>query len=207
MKNNGYTLLYAAIIGTLCSVIPTAIGNYTAPFREANAKADELRNILRVLDIPLAPKTSPKELVTFFEKKVSIAKKRELQEYVAFDEHDSTVTKAIAVPFAGPGIWGPIRGFLALEPDMKTIRGITFSYHEETPGLGGEISSEAFRRQFRGKSIVDPSGRPGFHIRRTGGGAINEVDGISGATLTCGKVDAILNALASFIDQEQSHAR
>jgi Na+-transporting NADH:ubiquinone oxidoreductase subunit C len=109
----------------------------------------------------------------------------------------------VAVPFAGDGLWGPIRGFLALEADRRTIRGIAFHEQEETPGLGGEIAGEAFRAQFRGKRIVAADGTPGIVIRRgKGAQAVNEVDGITGATMTCEKVQAMLNRLIARIAKE-----
>jgi Na+-transporting NADH:ubiquinone oxidoreductase subunit C len=86
---------------------------------------------------------------------------------------------------------------------MRTIRGITFYEQEETPGLGGEIDSESFRKQFEGKKIVDETGRAGIVI--SGGGqkhAVNEVDAITGATMTCEKVEAILNTVIERIVKE-----
>ncbi len=101
--------------------------------------------------------------------------------------------KVTAVAFAGPGLWGPIEGYLALDPDMRTIHGITFYKQEETPGLGGEIGAQWFQQQFVGKTIVGPDGKPGIEL--VGGGKAsgdNEVDAISGATLTSDKVQAML---------------
>ena len=98
---------------------------------------------------------------------------------------DADGSEAIAVPFEGGGLWGPIRGFLSLKEDRRTIRGITFHEQQETPGLGGEIASEGFRAQFQGKRIVAADGTPGIRIRRgAGGDVVNEVDGITGATIS-----------------------
>ena len=66
----------------------------------------------------------------------------------------------MAVPFSGSGVWGPIEGVLALEPDMQTIRGVRFYKQEETPGLGGEIASDWFQAQFKGKTLVSAAGDP-----------------------------------------------
>ena len=115
----------------------------------------------------------------------------------------SDVVVAAAVKFIGPGLWGPIKGFLALEPDMKTIRGLTFYEQEETPGLGGEIASSWFRKQFVGKSIVDEKGNPGIIISSSGEAAPNKVDGISGATMTCDKVQIMLNELIDKISKKE----
>ncbi len=112
--------------------------------------------------------------------------------------------KVTAVAFAGPGLWGPIEGYLALDPDMRTIHGITFYKQEETPGLGGEIGAQWFQQQFVGKKIIGPDGKPG--IKLVGGGKAsgdNEVDAISGATLTSDKVQAMLKKIMEKIVQSK----
>lgn len=105
-----------------------------------------------------------------------------------------------AFPLKGPGVWGPIRGYLALEADGSTIAGITFYEHQETPGLGGEIERDWFQEQFRGKQVFD-----GDEIRsirvwkgpvpdRYPEGHPHAVDGISGATSTGDAVTDLLEA-------------
>jgi len=101
---------------------------------------------------------------------------------------------AVAVEFEGPGLWGPIKGILALEKDMETIRGVTFYEQEETPGLGAEIAREDFRIRFIGKKIISPEGTAGIVIKAgLKDGADNEIDGLTGATLTVDKVSLMLN--------------
>ena len=53
----------------------------------------------------------------------------------------------------GAGLWGGIGGYLALDADKNTIFGVNFNHESETPGLGGEIVTEKFRKQFIGKHI------------------------------------------------------
>lgn len=202
MKGNVYTLCYAGVLGVVCSVLLTAASSMTAPYKAANVKAEEFLNILRVLDVPFEAEASPKELVEIFDKNVRHEKKGE----VIFYEYRSPVAEgqiqAAAVEFSGPGLWGPIKGFLALEPDMKTIRGISFYEQEETPGLGGEIGSSWFQEQFVGKSIMDESGRGGLVIAGGKSERRNEVDAITGATMTCDKVQEILNGVIKIIIEE-----
>jgi Na+-transporting NADH:ubiquinone oxidoreductase subunit C len=205
MKRNAYTILYAVILGGICSLVPTAVGEMTAPYREANAKAEEIRNILLVLEIPVAQKASAQQLVGQFEKSVRVSSKGGRKLYLSVDNLDSTRVTAVATAFSGPGIWGLIKGFLALDTGMTTIRRISFYQNEETPGLGGEIGTEWFQNKFIGKKIRDASGTPGFRIRRSNAQGPNEIDGISGATLTCGKVQAMLTALIKQIDKERKH--
>lgn len=194
MKHNIYTVIYAAVLGSICALLLTAAGQITKPYRQANAKAEKIRNILNVLDIPFSDEITSEDLFEIFRENVSTLDKSGIEVYVFRGNESSPGTGAVAVPFAGAGLWAPIKGFLALEEDMQTICGVTFHEQEETPGLGGEIASLSFRSQFKGKKIVGPDGKAGIKIIRGGGSiAVNEVDGITGATLTCTKVETMLN--------------
>jgi Na+-transporting NADH:ubiquinone oxidoreductase subunit C len=88
---------------------------------------------------------------------------------------------------------------------MKTIRGITFYEQEETPGLGGEIVTENFRKQFTGKVIEGENGHIGMIVKRDGNQAPNGVNAITGATMTCDKVQAMLNEVIEKIVKEKSN--
>ena len=98
-------------------------------------------------------------------------------------------SKDVAFEYKGSGLWGPIYGVLALKSDLKKIKGITIVHQEETPGLGGRISEEEYLKKFIGKIfspvlvITKPDTAKGDH----------EVDGITGATLSCSKFGEILN--------------
>ncbi|MHC5061334.1 MAG: FMN-binding protein [Planctomycetota bacterium] len=206
MKDNSlYTLGYAGVLGSVCALLLTAAASFTAPYKAANADAEMKRNILEVLQIQFTSGASSKELVGLFAENVSQENMGELTLYRYTPRKDSGQAETMAVAFEGPGLWGPIKGFLALDSDAETIRGLTFYEQEETPGLGGEIASESFRKQFEGKKIVDAAGNAGIVIK--GGGAtsaINEVDAITGATMTCDKVGEILSETAQKIVKEFS---
>ena len=204
MKNNVYTLFYAGVLGTVCSLLLTAAASFTKPYQQANAKAEKNHNILGVLQVPYPAESSSQELVKIFEDNVSLEQKGALTMYRYVPAKDSGNEETVAVGFEGPGLWGPVKGFLALGRDMRTIRGVTFYEQEETPGLGGEIAASWFREQFVGKSIVDEAGNPGIIISSSEGTAPNKVDAISGATMTCDKVQAMLNeAIKSVVEEKQ----
>lgn len=204
MKGSGYTLGYAGVLGSVCALLLTAAASFTAPYRLANADAEMKRNILDVLRVRYSPDVSSRQLLEVFESKVKQEEAKGLTLYRYIPPADSGEVESVAVAFAGAGLWGPIKGFLALGPDMETVRGITFYEQEETPGLGGEIASEWFREQFEGKKITDDAGRIGIMIKSGGPSAINEVDAITGATMTCDKVEAILNEVITKIIGERS---
>ena len=91
------------------------------------------------------------------------------------------------IPVRGKGLWGPIWGYLCLEGDMNTIYGASFGHKSETPGLGAEIETEKFQKEFTGKKIFDASGNF-VSVKVIKGGAaptnLHGVDAISGATIT-----------------------
>ncbi len=203
MKDSIHTLVFAITLGLICATALTGADRFTAERKKANKEAEEIRNILGVLGIDFAPKAPSKDLVEIYEKNIQVETGGKLAKYIYRPGGADAVAKAVAVRFAGPGLWGPVRGFLSLDAEMQTIAGVTFYEQEETPGLGGEIASEAFTSQFKGKSITDPSGKAGIRIRRGGGQGPNEVDGITGATMTCDKVEAMLNETIEIIVQER----
>jgi Na+-transporting NADH:ubiquinone oxidoreductase subunit C len=201
MKGNAYTLFYAAALGMVCALVLTSAASFTAPYKKANAEAEEVKNILLALNVPIPQKASSEELVEIYDKNVREQQRAGITTYIY---EPPGKPGAIAIRFAGPGLWGPIKGFLAFDPTLTKIRGITFYQQEETPGLGGEIVASSFRDEFVGLSIRDKAGNPGIIIKSGGEEAPNKIDGISGATMTCDKVQQMLNkAIKSLVQEKQ----
>jgi Na+-transporting NADH:ubiquinone oxidoreductase subunit C len=202
MKGNVYTLFYAAVLGTVCAMVLTFAASFTAPYKKANAEAEEVKNILLALNVSIPDKASSEQLVEIYKKNVKEQQRGDITIYVYAPTTNND--SAIAMRFAGPGLWGPIKGFLALDPKITKIQGITFYEQEETPGLGGEIVNSSFRDKFVGLTIRDENGKPGIIIKNGGEAAANKIDGISGATMTCDKVQEMLNeAIKSIVEEKQ----
>lgn len=101
------------------------------------------------------------------------------------------------IPLRGRGLWGPIWGYIALNEDMNTIYGATFSHQGETPGLGAEIATPEFQKQFSGKSIFQGDSILTFtSIKVVKGGANpndpHGVDAISGGTITSKGLESMI---------------
>jgi len=225
VKDNVRVILFATILGLVCSVLLVGATLFTAPYRMANEKAEEVRNFLSALEVPIDAESDAEALLAVFNRDI---KEREVGE-LTFYEYRPQAGKspasgvpaggqpssgaatsgpplAIAVPFDGMGLWGPVRGVLALEADLLTIRAIRFYQQEETPGLGGEIGAQWFQDQFRGKKIVSGAGEAGFQILKPGAEKNeNSVDGISGATMTSDRVKTMLDSLAKQIHKEHKN--
>ncbi len=109
--------------------------------------------------------------------------------------YENSGEKFFIVSIRGNGLWDEIWGNIALKDDFKTIVGASFDHQGETPGLGAEIKDNpAFKKQFAGKSIYDATGNYTSVVVRKGGARNDkyEVDGISGATVTCDGVSDML---------------
>ncbi len=102
--------------------------------------------------------------------------------------------KNYALGLNGVGLWGPISGYLAIDPRGETIQGVTFFAPKETPGLGAEIMSPSFKQQWVGKSIVENGEPSPITVAKGEATSDDKVDGVSGATLTCnGVTDMMVN--------------
>lgn len=100
----------------------------------------------------------------------------------------------LVLPIEGKGLWSTMYGFLALGPDLKTVRGLTFYQHGETPGLGGEISNPRWQAAWNDRQLFDEDGHIAIDVirGRAGPAAVepHRVDGLSGATITGRGVEA-----------------
>ncbi len=211
MKASLYTVFYVLSLGAVSAGLLTGVGSFTRPYAEANEKAEEMRNILGVLRIPHRQDAGAEELREIFGRTVRegrVASGHSTEDtrrgrhkellFYTYVKDGALATAAFA--FKGQGVWGPIEGFLALGPDLVTVSGVTFHKQEETPGPGGEIASDRFRKQFQGKSIRRVDGSAGIRLVKGGGASgPSEVDAISGATMTCQKVEGMLNAFMAHI--------
>lgn len=104
---------------------------------------------------------------------------------------EGNVSKVI-LPIYGSGLWSTMYGFLAVEPDMNTVSGITFYEHGETPGLGGEIDNPLWKAKWPGKEIYASDGSVALSIVKGGAKGVHQVDSLSGATLTSRGVQGVI---------------
>jgi len=95
---------------------------------------------------------------------------------------------SIILPVEGKGLWSTLYGFIALAPDTRTIKGITFYEHGETPGLGGEVDNPSWKALWPGRKAFDQEWEPTIEVIKGSAGPVEEdpysVDGLSGSTLT-----------------------
>ena len=101
------------------------------------------------------------------------------------------------MPIKGYGLWSTLHGFLALESDLKTVVGLGYYEHAETPGLGGEVDNPSWKAKWVGKEVFGDNNEIMIKVVK---GAVDsaspkakyQMDGLSGATLTSRGVENML---------------
>ena len=118
-------------------------------------------------------------------------KEQYLPVFIAVEDNGDTLR---ILPLEGKGLWGPIWGYVSLKSDMSTIAGVTFDHKGETPGLGAEINTTEFESQFLGKTLFKDGSFVSIKVVKGGvrPGSLNEVDGISGGTITSKGLEAMV---------------
>ncbi|PCJ64709.1 MAG: Na(+)-translocating NADH-quinone reductase subunit C [Candidatus Hydrogenedentota bacterium] len=114
--------------------------------------------------------------------------------YVIKDEEGNP--NLYVLPVEGMGLWGFLYGFLALDTDIRTIQGLTFYKHKETPGLGAEVDNPNWKAKWPGRLAFDEEWVPRIGVIKGPAGSVDEapyaVDGLSGSTLTSNGVTNLL---------------
>jgi len=166
--------------------------------QDFNIEIDMKKNILSSLNIPAdqSQELSQSDIQKLYDEEITTLNIDEsgmksddgaLPVYIAMD---GTRPTGYSIPISGKGLWSTIYGYIALEPDGKTVKGITFYQHGETPGLGGELEKDWFTSNYKGKHIYNEEGElvsieiVKGQVNQNDINAIHQVDGISGSTLT-----------------------
>lgn len=109
---------------------------------------------------------------------------------------DGDQIEGIILPIEGYGLWSTLYGFLALDSDARTIRGITYHQHGETAGLGGEVDNPRWKALWPARLAFDDAGAVAIRVKKGFAGPADQdpyqVDGLSGATITSNGVTNML---------------
>ena len=218
MRSNTYVLLFTALVTVILGFLLSLASSQLKTLQEENVAVDMRKNILRSLDIRekegeiWTNETVQSLYETFIRTAVLDSDGNEVPS-VTIEAVDAEIDTALfplftkvvdgdiegyAIPVIGRGLWSTLYGYLALDPDGVTVKGIQFYKHGETPGLGGEVEQDWFTGNFIGKRVVDEKGDlVSIQVLRgkvdpSSNEAYHQVDGISGATMTSKGVNYFL---------------
>lgn len=183
-KGYAYTVIFMFVISAVFTAFLASANAFFLPTIRQNQELAEKKSILYAMGL-----TFPKEASAIEKSFDASVRKTEISGLTVYEKlDDSGKITGYAVPFSGSGLWGTIRGYVAVSSSLDQLLGVDFTSHSETPGLGGRIDEAWFKEQFRGmpirqgeKLVYEPDK--------------NGIDGISGASITSGSIERILKNL------------
>lgn len=222
-NSNSYTLMYAAVMVILVAIALSLTNGLLKEQQAKNGDLDKMSQILRSIKVQKGLKEAEaaydklitnvyaldsKGVVKISDKReaflVNVSKevKKPMEERL-LPVYEAMVDgqKKYILPVYGMGLWGPIWGYVAFNDDRKTIFAASFSHQGETPGLGAEIATKGFQKQFENKQVLKNDQFTSVAVLKTGQTAKDRdaVDGVSGGTITSKGLEAMLeNSLKAY---------
>ncbi len=224
-NSSSFTFIFSSVMVIVVAVLLASAAIVLGPYQAKNVRLEKMQNILSSVGIKVKRDESEKLFNQYIKQQLVLNSRGEpvTEKISAFDiDLKKELDKArlgkaemqlfplfvfdkdgklyYVIPVRGKGLWGPIWGYIALEGDLNTVYGASFGHKGETPGLGAEIETEEFQKQFEGKKIFDESGNfVSVHLIK--GGAAPEdmhgVDAVSGGTITSTGVSEMLQRTIS----------
>lgn len=218
--SNGYTIIFAIVMVVVVGSLLAFFANATKEMRVTNDKVKTQIDILSSMGVEATRSNATDMFAQYIKKQYVVegteatenseaylidvkkeqdaAKEGKTQKLPLFVGEKDGKTIYI-VPVRGNGLWDAIWGYVALNDDLKSINGVYFDHKGETPGLGANITESFFKDDFKGEMIFDQEGNyKSVEISKSNGDPNNEdktdnqVDAISGATITGNGVAAML---------------
>ena len=207
-NSNVYTVCYAAVMVIIVAFLLAFVASALKETQEANVANDTKGQILSALGYDKATI----DVAKVYEEKVkdnlvengelkpydgkfnttygSLIKNGELHVFTGTTANDEA---AYVIPVVGRGLWGGLWGYIAVNETKDKVLGTYFYHESETAGLGARIGEKWFQNQFIGKPIFDSENNVALTVVKAGAAQNdNEVDGVTGATLTSKGVAAMV---------------
>jgi Na+-transporting NADH:ubiquinone oxidoreductase subunit C len=186
------TLFIAIGISLVCSILVASAAVMLKPQQLKNEEEYRQRIILDVAGL-YEPGADIASLYSAIEATTTqLASGEQAPVYLVMDGGQ---IDQVILPVEGAGLWATMYGFLAVENDGNTARGLQFYDHGETPGLGDKVDKPAWRALWRGKKLYGPNGQPKITIIKgfAPDDSEYEIDGLAGATLTARGVNSLVH--------------
>ena len=207
-NSNGYTIGYAIVMVVVADFLLAFVSQTLKPTQDKNVELDKKSQILAALNMRGLEKDVIPTTYTDVVKNDYIINadgsikqdeggfkcgSEELVVYVCEVEG----AKKYVFPVYGKGLWGALWGYVALNEDFQSVYGTYISHQSETAGLGSVIAEQKFQDKFIGKSVFTEGDDQNVALTVVKAGRVAndaiEVDGVTGATLTCNGVAAMVN--------------
>lgn len=196
-KSFSYPIIFMVVITAFYTSILAFLNYSTAERIEYNQETDLRKTILYVFDIE-AESDNPVAIEKAFEENIT---EEQIGESTVYTVVENGEVKGYAFPVGGTGLWGSVEGYVGISSDYTKLLGIDFVAHSETPGLGGRISEDSYKDQFRDMDLSGAKDGDYIIYRPAPGG---NADAIAGATLTSQSVSNFINIdIENFIKERK----
>jgi len=225
--SNKHTYIFAVLMVVSVAFVLSFTSESLKDLQNANVKKEKMQNILSSVGINVSRDESEDLYMDYISEELSLKSDGTIDDDIeAFDinlalevKKDSDTQrfplyianveneKFYVIPLRGAGLWAEIWGYIALKEDINTIKGVSFDHKSETAGLGAEITEDWFIDSFTDEKINDSQGNfVGVYLTKSNNDPRNEdkmdneVDAISGATITGdGVSDMIIERVQNYL--------
>ena len=225
--SNRHTYIFASVMVISVASVLSFTSESLKDLQNANIKKEKMQSILSTVGINVSRDESEQLYNEYISEELSLRSDGSVDNEVdAFDinlalevKKDNNIQryplyianveneKFYVIPLRGAGLWAEIWGYIALKDDLNTIKGVSFDHKSETAGLGAEITEDWFIDSFNEEKIKNSNGDfIGVYVSKTNNDPNNsdkydnEVDAISGATITGdGVSDMIIERIQNYI--------
>ena len=209
-NSNVYIIIYSVVMVVIVAVLLAFAALALKPRQDANELNEKKTQIVKALGenpdsvkydnvvkeavlINALGNVTEQDVQKVFDALKDVKASRAAGNFPLFKAADGSVV----VPLFGKGLWDNIWGYVALNPDMNTVKGIVLSHKGETPGLGAEIATDNHQKKYKGKKIFEGDEFVGISLVKGGVKADSkkiqhEVDAITGGTKTSYGVEAMI---------------
>ncbi len=189
-NSNSYTIIYSAVIVVIVAFLLAFVFQALKSKQDANVALDQKKQILNSLNI----RDLGNEETEATYKKV-VKSEQKVNEGTIYTCDINGQTKYVFT-VKGMGLWGGINGFISVNDDKNTVYGAYFNHEGETAGLGAEIKDNAdWQKKFQGKKLFKEGDTQNIalSVKKKVENTSNEVDAVTGATLTSNGVAEMLS--------------
>jgi len=200
LKERAWTIFFTLAITLVFGATVSALHVATQERVAQNEKLFLQRALRQAAGLPKLPDAG---LPEWFANSVTVDAGALRPRYTVRLEEDGK--PVLVVERSGAGLWGTIRlavGIAADDDGISKLTGIAVLEQGETPGLGARIDEPWYAEQMRGKHGTLKRMPEGTRSERP-----DEIDGITGATITAVAVQEILNRVLAEQDSADAEQR
>ena len=206
-NSNTYIIIYSVVMVVVVAVLLSLAALGLAPRQQANMLNEKKTQIVKALgeDPATVSYDSVITKAVILDASGAVVSEDVNEVFAALNDLKGSfaaerfplfvATSGVVAPLYGAGLWGPIWGYIALEGDMNTVKGIVLDHAGETPGLGAEITTPKHQAMYPGKTVYEGDAIVGVTLKKGGADKSNshEVDAITGGTKTSDGVTAMIS--------------